>query len=61
VDQNNTVGLTLDIVYETDLAWLVTPDGMLKTWLPKSLAEQDGADPRVFHVAEWLALREGLI
>ena len=59
--EEDTVELTLDIVSETDRAWLVTPDGMLKAWLPKSLVEQDGADGRIFHCPEWLALDKGLI
>jgi hypothetical protein len=53
-----TTDLPLDVLAETDRAWLVS-DGGTPVWLPKSLVERQGDGD--FTVPVWLAEREGLV
>lgn len=56
----NQVELLLDLIRDTDAAWYVT-DGNIFVWIPKSLVEQNGDDPRLFTLPEWLAIDRGLL
>ena len=53
------VDVSLALLFQTDKAFLVTPDGWRKIWLPKSQVEEnpDGT----FKIPMWIAADKELI
>lgn len=66
--KSNLIDVAAELRHETDKAYLVY-DGRnenfegekreIRTWLPKSIVEYDGA--KTFTMPEWLALDKGFI
>lgn len=59
---NGFVEVDVDVVHETDEAVLFS-DGEEKFWVPKSVMEEwpDVGESGTALIAEWFALKEGLI
>jgi len=56
VERGELCDMELDIVHETDKAWLVKDGRDVKAWLPKSAVERDG---KTFTMSLALALEKG--
>lgn len=59
MSEDETVELDLDLVHETDLAWVVDDGDGHRVALPKSRCEKLGTGK--FDVPVWIAEKEGLI
>ena len=51
--------MELDLLHETDLAFLLSDGGDIEEWMPKSMVEDNGDG--TFAMPEWLALKRGFI
>lgn len=56
--------ITVQVIHETDKAWLVTEDGEKKIWIPKSVGEM--SEPKVANTCvltapEWILKDKGLL
>lgn len=58
--KSNLVDIDVDMVHETEKAFLVTIDGKTKVWIAKSQCELD-TETKVLTCPEWLAKDKGLI
>lgn len=58
--RNELVDIEADLVHETDLAYLISPDGKKKEWVPKSVVEYD-KDEGIFTMPLRLAEEKGFV
>lgn len=58
--RNELVDIEADLVHETDLAYLISPDGRKKEWVPKSAVEYD-KDEGIFTMPLRLAEEKGFV
>jgi len=52
------IDVDVDLIHQTEKAWLVSPDGRHKVWIPKSLGQYDNG---VLTLPTSYAIDKGLV